>query len=359
MIRCEDWRNAPPQALESCYRLERARWMSELHWDVAPTHRLLEGARLTGQAAGVLARDAQDRPIGWTYYLLNQRTLQIGGLVAQNGEVTRALLDAVLRSPEADMATELRCFAFPSSSALESALTRQRFAIRRHLYLSRPLVPSTFAAPAGQADGDTRSGAAGATDGMPPQAFWRLQSRLSITHWAEEEAVTTVRLMARAYAGVASASCFAPHGRLDEWGSYLAQIVKLAGVGHFVPRLSLRATLPGETDLAGVLLATDLGTGAAHIAQLVTDPAVRRRGLGRDLIETACALASAARFRQMTLIVAEDNAPARALYAAAGFQQVSHFVHAVRSAPTRVRASRPAAAALRPGADTRHPQPGL
>lgn len=323
MIRCEDWRNVPGPELERCYRFERARWIEQLHWDVAPTHRLLEGARLTGQAPGVIARDAIGEPVGWAYYLLNQRTLQIGGLVARNGEVTRALLDAVLRSPEADMASELRCFAFPMSGALESALARQRFAIRKHLYLARKLTPS------------------GASDA------WRLRSRLSITHWDEEEAVATVRLLARAYAGVASARCFAPHGRLDEWVSYLAQIVKLAGVGHFVPRMSLRATLPGETDLAGVLLATDLGTaafrtGAAHIAQIVVDPTIRRRGLARDLIETACALAATAGYEQVTLIVAEDNDAARTLYAAAGFEPVSHFVHAVRSAPTRVRQVRPA-----------------
>ena len=65
--------------------------------------------------------------------------LQIGGLVASNGEVTRALLDGILRSTEADMASDLMCFAFPASPALESALARQRFAITKYLYLSREL----------------------------------------------------------------------------------------------------------------------------------------------------------------------------------------------------------------------------
>ena len=32
------------------------------------------------------------------------------------------------------MANELLCFAFPSSTALESALTRRRFAVRRYLF---------------------------------------------------------------------------------------------------------------------------------------------------------------------------------------------------------------------------------
>jgi ribosomal protein S18 acetylase RimI-like enzyme len=112
----------------------------------------------------------------------------------------------------------------------------------------------------------------------------------------------------------------------------------------------LRATVPGDSDLAGVLLATDLGTGAAHVAQLVVDPSARRLGLARDLLETACALATEAGFRQMTLVVAEDNQPARALYAAAGFEPVSHFIHATRSAPTRVRAARPMVTPVRAAA---------
>lgn len=330
MITCEDWRNVPPEVLEACYRFERARWLRQLHWDVASTHRLLEGARITGHAPGVLARDGQGTPVGWAYYLLNRRILQIGGLVARTGEATRSLLDAVLQSPEADMASELRCYAFPTSAALESALARRRFTIQRHLYLSRWLAPPPASGPGGDA----------AIQQDAQKDVWRLRSRMSITHWQEEEAVPTVRLLARAYAGVSSARCFAPAGRLDEWGSYLAQIIKLAGVGKFLPSGSLRATTPGDGDLAGALLATDLGTGAAHVAQLVVDPSTRRLGLARDLLETACALATAAGFRQMTLVVAEDNQPARALYAAAGFEPVSHFIHAVRSAPTRVRAAR-------------------
>jgi ribosomal protein S18 acetylase RimI-like enzyme len=340
VITCEDWRNAPPEDLDACYRIERTRWIRRLQWDAEHTHRLLEGARLTGHAPGVLARDASGAPVGWAYYLLNHRTLQIGGLVAHTGEATRALLDAVLRSPEADMAAELRCFAFPVSNALESALVRRRFDVRRHLYLSRPLVP--FASAAGSHAAD--NGAAGTDAAGDPQA-WRLRSRLSITHWQEDEAVSTVRLLARAYAGVAGARCFAPNGRLDEWGSYLAQIIKLAAVGRFLPSTSLRATFPGDGDLAGALLATDLGTGAAHVAQLLVDPSARRRGVARDLIETACGLATAAGFRQMTLIVAEDNQAARALYAAAGFSPLAHFVHALRSAPTRVRSVRQISAA--------------
>ena len=37
--------------------------------------------------------------------------------MAESGEVTRQLLDDVLKTPEAEMASEVLCFAFPASTA--------------------------------------------------------------------------------------------------------------------------------------------------------------------------------------------------------------------------------------------------
>ena len=318
MIRCEDWRNASFETLEPLYRFERARWMTRLHWDNDSTQHILEHARASGHAPGLLARDEAGRPVGWAYYLLHQRMLQIGGLVAKGGEATRALLDGILRSPEADMANELLCFAFPSSNALESALTRRRFTVRRYLYLSRELV-----------------GARGA------EADWRVRSGMRIAHWRDSDALDTVRLMSRAYAGVPSSRCFAPRGLLEEWASYLAQLIKMPACGTFLPTASLAATQPGDISPCGVLLATALQQDTAHIAQIAVDPGIRRRGLARDLVETTCALAAASGFQRITLLVAEDNEPARTLYAAAGFEPLSHFVYAIRNAPTRMRVTSP------------------
>jgi ribosomal protein S18 acetylase RimI-like enzyme len=317
VITCEDWRNASPETLEPLYRFERARWMSRLHWDNDDTQHLLEQARAAGHAPGLLARDEAGRAVGWAYYLLHHRMLQIGGLTARGGEATRALLDNILRSPEAEMANELLCFAFPSSSALDSALTRRRFSVRKYLYLCRPLVGSSAA-----------------------EASTPLRSGLRIAHWKESDALDTVRLMSRAYAGVASARCFAPRGLLEEWASYLAQLIKMPACGRFLPSASLSASLPGDPTPCGILLATTLQLQTAHIAQVAVDPGLRRRGLARDLIETSCALAAAQGYQRMTLLVAEDNAPARTLYEAAGFARLSHFVYATRNSPTRMRGAR-------------------
>jgi hypothetical protein len=79
--------------------------------------RLLERARQSGQAAGLLACDADGRRRDSRYFLQNRR-LQIGGLVAESAR-TRQLLDDVLRTPEAELAGEVLCFAFPPRPPLE------------------------------------------------------------------------------------------------------------------------------------------------------------------------------------------------------------------------------------------------
>lgn len=59
----------------------------------------------------------------------------------------------------------------------------------------------------------------------------------------------------------------------------------------------------------------------AEILTLAVDPAHRRQGLGEALVETAAVVTAAAGAKVMFLEVAEDNQPAMALYAKAGFER--------------------------------------
>jgi ribosomal protein S18 acetylase RimI-like enzyme len=57
----------------------------------------------------------------------------------------------------------------------------------------------------------------------------------------------------------------------------------------------------------------------AFIAYMAVEPAVRGRGVGRALLDTAEAQARAAGLPHVSLMVTEENAPARALYDNAGY----------------------------------------
>jgi len=75
------------------------------------------------------------------------------------------------------------------------------------------------------------------------------------------------------------------------------------------------ALLLGREGMALLRVAAD----EAEILTLAVRPESRRRGAGRALLDAAMEAAAAAGAARMLLEVAEDNAAARALYAAAGF----------------------------------------
>lgn len=71
----------------------------------------------------------------------------------------------------------------------------------------------------------------------------------------------------------------------------------------------------------GAILLGRAIAGEAELLTLAVDPAARRQGLARALVQDFLAEARARAAESAFLEVAEANAPARALYAAAGFAQ--------------------------------------
>src|SRR6186997_2445531 len=107
MIRCEDWRRSPPDTIVPLVSTEIACWRRELDWDVSESWCVIEPARLAGQLPGVIAWDEDGRPSGWTSFLVHANTVQVIALAGRTAAVTLSLLDAVLDSPEAAVATSV------------------------------------------------------------------------------------------------------------------------------------------------------------------------------------------------------------------------------------------------------------
>lgn len=79
-----------------------------------------------------------------------------------------------------------------------------------------------------------------------------------------------------------------------------------------------------DTSLLGVAVAWRVA-GDAHVMELAVRPSARRRGVGRALLEAACASADATSSPgggACLLEVRESNTAALALYEGAGFQRV-------------------------------------
>jgi len=316
-MRVCSWEGADPQTVRPLYAAEEAHWRTALHWDTRRQWLEVEQARTRRLLPGLLALDAEDRTRGWTFCLPEDGVLQLGGLVADSAEATEALLDGLLSGPAAQ-ATDTVCgFMVERAVSLGAAFVRRGFEVDRFHYLTLDL-PAVPDAPPEPGVGPGPAGAAAVT----------------VAAW-QADALPAVGALFRSAYERRIGRYFAPHDRPDEWRRYAENLVAQPGCGEFRADLSLMAGDPRQP--GAVLLMTGLDADTAHIAQLAVAPAWRRQRLARRLVTEAARGARRAGFRRLTLLVAEANLPARALYAGLRFVGRASFVAAFREPASSVR----------------------
>jgi ribosomal-protein-alanine N-acetyltransferase len=102
----------------------------------------------------------------------------------------------------------------------------------------------------------------------------------------------------------------------DPWD--IRAIVEILGIPGFFGQIAWEAEAP-----SGFALALDLGK-ECEILSLGVVPHKRRAGIGAALLDSICCDARVRGAESVALEVAQDNAAARALYAARGFGVVGH-----------------------------------
>jgi len=307
--RCDDWRAWPGEAVEPLIALEVRTWADQLDWDVAEAWSVLEPARASGRLPGFIARDDAGHPIGWTCFLLHRSCLQVIALVAADAGGTRALVEAVLASPQAESADRIILSVRDAAPALAATLAEQGFETTVYRYLARPR---------GSRYDDRKT---------PPGVVVR--------PWAGADAAAIARLCDRAYTPSREVRAFAPNGTQDEWREYIANLLTTPDCGRFLPMASFVVAGRHRGEIDGVVLTTSLGPGTAHIAQLAVDPEVRGRGLGRLLVARALAAVEALEFVRTTLLVSAANQQTIAIYRREGFADRAAFVVAGGTQPRR------------------------
>jgi ribosomal protein S18 acetylase RimI-like enzyme len=324
-----DWRFLTGKEAADLHEVEAARWLSTLHWDTRPSVSRIESARRIGALPGLAARDEQGAVRGWTFYLVHEGVLQIGGFVADSTLTTATLLDAVVCAPEAAAASAIMLFAFSAAPDLTEHLVARGFAVERYRYLA---VDLTDPVPDSRAPLSIDPG----LSQLPAPVAWQP---------AHGEAVAA--LLRRAYASD-SARPFARGGTPREWLEYVTQLVTMNACGSFFPEASF--VVPGDSpgDLDAATLMTRLSADTAHLAQIGVAPDVRGRRVARRLLAASLEAVRAAGFARATLLVSERNAAANRLYESMRFEEVAAFVSAFREDPRRPTAAAPdGAAALR------------
>jgi ribosomal protein S18 acetylase RimI-like enzyme len=308
-IVCVDWRDSDGADLAQCYAHEIHRWSVELGWDTAASWDQIELGRRIGNLPGLLALDAYGAVLGWTFYLLHRGILQLGGIVSNSPDVTRALIDGVFASETAVRAEAVTIFVFSEAPGLAAGISARGLTVGTYDYLVCPL--SEF---------EGRTGST-ADAGRPGREALPLRS------WRPGDVRALPDLFQRAYPGADHTRPFAPRGTPEEWREYVGQLVHAGGCGNLMMN-ACGVHEDASGNLSGVVLVTRLSTETAHIAQLAVDPGERGRGVGRRLVDAACRMAAGAGCTRMTLLVEARNIAARRLYDAAGFQARASFISA-------------------------------
>jgi GNAT superfamily N-acetyltransferase len=295
-VRIRDWRYAEPPAVEALYEAERRQWLTDLGWDTSDAWSEIEGARAAGRLPGLLAVDDRGSICGWTYFLIDDRIAQVGSLVGESPEATRALIDSVLARAKGH-AECVTCFSYTRAPGLEAALVAHGFEITRYHYLSRTANPLD----AFRADGADA--------------------------WREDDEPAAAELLRAAYGS--NGRFFAAHGLPSEWHRYVHNLVAYPGCGRF-DSMATRV-LREDGRLAALVMMTALGPGVAHVAQVAVHPDRRGQGLAGKLLDRALGLAHAAGRSRATLLVEEGAQAARTLYAHRGFRPSALFIAARRA----------------------------
>ena len=304
-FRCEDWRDASAERVAPLYAAEVNRWASLLEWDAAASFEQVEQGRRLGHVRGVLAVTDKGTIAGWSFYLADERRLQIGGFVASSEACSEAMLSAIFGSEAASTAATTMFFAYSDAPGLAAALRKRGQTVDRYFYLARDLTVAI-----------------------------RYPLR-DARRWSVADTLAATELMRRAYPESDAARPFAPRGALSEWIDYVTQLTAGGGCGDLVAEASVSLPL-GPDRLSGLALVTRISPATAHLVQLAIDPSMRRRGLGSALLLTAFSGAYRCGFRRMTIMVSGKNAVGRRLYEAAGFEVVTSFIAAGTSQPLRL-----------------------
>ena len=325
-MKVTDWRDAPYELLAPIYESERQQWLRQLQWDPASAWHEVERARTTWGLPGLLAVDEAGGVRGTAFFMQEEDRIDIGGLTADHVDATDALIEGVLASALRAGVRVVRAMLFDRAVALRSGLAHRRFEVEPHLYLSRSLSPK---APSGGSIAQRRgahrsshpSGAA-----LLNRADTRTQA-FSTGGWCNSDVPAAAALLRRAYDPEAG-SLFAPRNEPAEWERYVRNLIAYPGCGT-VNAAATRILREGQ-EIRAIALVTDIAPGAAHLVQLAVDPEARGCGLGATLVEQTCEQLAGQGYNALTLLVAQGNAPARALYDSAGFRHDATFLAATR-----------------------------
>jgi len=300
---------------------EAQQWREELHWDYRSSLELIKKFVDAKSLAGSVALQ-NGQVAGYAFYVLEEHKALLGGLYVSSRwpqlRLAQDLLSDVLQTIRALPRTErIEAQLIPFGCDLGRALADQGFRLYPRQFMLLDLRQA-----AGPAAGSGETGA-------PPRAAPAVISGLRLERWDDRYFAPCARLIQLAYANHMDGEINDQYRSESGALKFLKNIILLPGCGLFQPQASFVLRPPHSHELTGVVLASLVAPGVAHITQICVMPGYQRHGIGRRLMEAAIDSLRARGVAELSLTVTSANDPAVRLYQKLGFTTIKTFTAGV------------------------------
>ena len=301
-----DLRSLKAGALEDLLEAEIRSWRRAYCWDYRPSADLVRKFADTQSLAGV-ALILNRRPIGYTYYVLEDVKCLIGGLYIDEpydcpqyeSLMLKASIDAGAKDPGVR-----RVEAQPM--LLRQLTHRGTPYLDRLRLFERDFMMIELAA-------------------APPFPESRRAASIRVTPWEERHAEEASYLIAAAYQGHVDASINDQYRSPGGARRFLLNIVDYPGCGSFFPEGSFVAWNAETGRACGLVLTSRAASDTGHVSQVCVSPAVRGEGVGYELMRRSLDEMWRDGCLRASLTVTSSNTEAIHLYNRMGVRRRSGF----------------------------------
>jgi len=302
-----DLRRIQSRKLLPLFEEETERWLDDLRWDYRPSQNLIRSFIDAHSLAGYAAL-VEGQPVGYSFYVLEERKGLIGGLFVSARSDQRAVSRALLH----EMVAALR--GVPGLGRIEAQL------MPFGMFYDDALVAEGFR--------------------LYPREFMLLELReprqdapcspaFHLDRWHDRFFQPCARLIRQAYAGHIDSEINDQYCSETGAARFLRNIVLLRGCGEFLPEASFVLSARDSAQPVGMVLTSAVSSGVGHTTQICFLPGYQLQGLGKQLMETSIAALRGKGFRALSLTVTSANEPAVRLYSRLGFRTIKTFSAAV------------------------------
>jgi len=281
-------------------------WRDTLDWDFNASaelvRRFVQMQALTG-----FALLAAGEPIGYSYYVCEERKGLIGDLYIADGfrsvDYENVLLGAVI---DAMMSIPFVRRIESQLMMLSSGLTRPM--PRAHRLQTFPRLFMECALEQAEA--------------LPARS---VGSGVAFEAWSDRHQDDAARVIARSYEGHIDSQINDQYRSIAGARRFLLNIVQYPGCGNFFYPASFVAMDLSQGHLCGVCLSSLVAADVGHITQICVTPEAKGAGIGYELLRRSMRALVQAGCREVSLTVTTANEQAISLYRSVGFTDRRRF----------------------------------